>query len=391
MINNANLYTNEQRIDTTQVMSNIKKSGRITLAYDVLIKGAKKLPESAYTETVRNILSPSFKTDIIYKAKSSETESKLTILLRYCQEVLTLLEQQKEIGCTDEIRILKRLLNEQSITKEDGTVEAKDGKKVSPKSMQSAYDEEATYRRKGEQGYNGYVVGITETCSEENPFQLITDYTLEQNVVSDTEILNDRMEHIAETGCDTLYGDGGFVSGEIIMEASLQGIDMQYTNMTGNISEQGNLTVDDFKHDGITVHQCPAGHTPKEEIENRNSLNVCFESNLCQNCPLRLICPSKPSKDGYTVRFGYEQMVLSATRNELKENFSENISKRAAIEGTNSSLKRKGMGKLRVRGKAKCTIVVGLKILAHNIRQFVKFAQGHYAPKNQGSIMPLST
>ena len=389
IIRDANLSTSEQRIDTTQVMSNIKKSGRIALAYDVLIKGSKKVPESVKTETIEKVLSPAFKTEIIYKAKSSETESKLTILLRYCQEVLSLLEQHRPTEASAEIRILKRLLTEQAETGESGTITAKNGKQVSSKSLQSAYDEEATYRRKGEQGHTGYAAGITETCAEGNTFQVITDYTLEQNVASDVGILRDRMGHIAGTGCTALYCDGGFSAGDIVTEGSIQGINIQYTHMAGIASESDKLSVDDFAHDGIAVHACPGGHAPMEETENDNSLHACFDANVCQDCPLRPQCPVKPSKVKFSVCFKYDQMVLSASRNQMKENFKGNISKRAAIEGTNSSLKRKGMGKLRVRGKAKCVVVVGLKVLAHNIRQYVKFAQGYYASKKPSNILSL--
>ncbi len=57
----------------------------------------------------------------------------------------------------------------------------------------------------------------------------------------------------------------------------------------------------------------------------------------------------------------------------IKANIKENTSKRAGIEGTNSALKRKySLGKLKVRGQHKCTIVTGLIVTVHN---FVKFAK----------------
>ena len=59
--------------------------------------------------------------------------------------------------------------------------------------MQSAYDEDATYRKKSNVGQSGYVLEIAETCDKDNPFQLITDYTVEANNVSDVEIIQDRL------------------------------------------------------------------------------------------------------------------------------------------------------------------------------------------------------
>ena len=48
----------------------------------------------------------------------------------------------------------------------------------------------------------------------------------------------------------------------------------------------------------------------------------------------------------------------------------QNISKRAAIEGTNSCLKRsQGAGKLRVRGIIKCNMQIAFKVIGHNFKQ----------------------
>jgi len=390
---NAGPYTDKQRVDTTQIMSNIKKAGRVSLAYDVLVKVAKKIPKEKRTGEEEALLSPTFKQETKYKAKSSETESKLTILLRHCQAVLKRLEGMPEAGAEDETRILKRLLAEQGIENENGEACAKDGKKVSPKSLQSAHDEEATYRKKGEAGHTGYVAGITETCSEENPFQAITDYTVEQNVASDIEILHSRLGHISEAGCETLYADGGFSAGGIIEEAASQGIEMQYTNMACNASGEGKLGIDSFILNETldTIVQCPAGNAPIKTSVAEKSTGANFDIGSCKQCPYFDQCPARPQKNSFAVRMSYDQIALSERRKAFIGNFKENTGMRAAIEGTNSALKRKGMGKLRVRGIVKCTIVVGYKILAQNIKRFVKYTQGFYDKKIQSTFAPSAT
>jgi len=391
----AGLDMKEQRIDTTQFMSNIKKSGRISLAYDVLVKGAGKIPEEKRSETAKTILAPTFKQDIIYKAKSSEADGKLTQLLRYCQDILNELEQLDEVDASNEIRIIKRLLSEQSVTEETGELVAKPGKQISPTSLQSAYDEDATYRKKGNKGHIGYVASITETCSEENDFQVITDYSIEPNNISDVEILNDRIESIGENGCETLYTDGGFYSTDIIDEASEQGIDIRYTNMTGKSGDENNLSVDDFElNETITkIEKCPAGKSPIESHPSEKSISARFEKSECGQCPLREQCPVKIHKNVAVVRFSNNQIEASEQRKAILENSKENTSKRAAIEGTNSALKRKGMSKLKVRGKEKVTIVCGLKIIAQNVSRFIKYIRGFYDKKSypltQGIVMPI--
>jgi hypothetical protein len=47
----------------------------------------------------------------------------------------------------------------------------------------------------------------------------------------------------------------------------------------------------------------------------------------------------------------------------MKANKKENTGKRAGIEGSNSALKRSGLYKLDVRGKAKSKVVCGLKVI----------------------------
>jgi len=51
----------------------------------------------------------------------------------------------------------------------------------------------------------------------------------------------------------------------------------------------------------------------------------------------------------------------------------EDTSKRAAIEGNNSALKRgQGENKLRIRGMIKCQLQIGLKVIGHNFKQFYR-------------------
>ena len=69
-------------------------------------------------------------------------------------------------------------------------------------------------------------------------------------------------------------------------------------------------------------------------------------------------------------------------------------SKRAGIEGSNSALKRKGLEKIKVRGKIKSTIICGLKVTVQNIKRFIKFLQGGYKVKksvaaDKGRTVPI--
>lgn len=146
----AGITMKEQRMDSTMFMSNIKKAGRIALAFDVLYRAVKEIPESKLSERLKEVLKPEFKTEMIHKTKPSESENRLELLLELCQEAKEIIENISELKESNEQRILKRFLSEQAYYDEKTKkLKAKDNKSISSDSLQSAYDEDATYRKKG--------------------------------------------------------------------------------------------------------------------------------------------------------------------------------------------------------------------------------------------------
>jgi hypothetical protein len=53
----AGLNTKEQRIDSTQIMTNIKLAGRLSLAYDVLSQALAACPPELLTDSLKQALS----------------------------------------------------------------------------------------------------------------------------------------------------------------------------------------------------------------------------------------------------------------------------------------------------------------------------------------------
>ena len=100
---------------------------------------------------------------------------------------------------------------------------------------------------------------------------------------------------------------------------------------------------------------------------------------LISQCLLKEQCPVKFQKKDAVLRVSQKTLIAENTRLALQnsEERKESGSKRAAIEGTNSALKRaRGAGKLKVRGLVRCNLVMGLKTIAHNFHQIVRFLQG---------------
>ena len=379
----AGISLNEQRTDTTLFMSNIKKAGRISLAYDVLLKAVKAIPEDDRTGTLAKALEPDFKTDVLYRAKAQEGDTKLTLLLTLCKEALSILELQNKDS--DEVRIVRRFLTEQStVDGESGKLTPKPKNEISSTSLQSAHDEDATFRKKGKVSQSGYVLEISETCDKSNPFQLITDYVVEQNITSDVEILQDRLNTIKEnTGCTDMYVDGGFHSGGVHQTAKEKEIEIHMTNMSGTEPTK-KLPVSEFDIDETTnvINKCPGGYIPTRAGVSKGQTSAHFPHEVCNNCEYNNQCYSKKQSKDCVVRITLKTVNVSRERDKMKADRKENTSKRAAIEGTNSALKRTGLDKLNVRGKTKSTVVCGLKVTAQNIKRFIKHLQGGYKPKN---------
>lgn len=384
----AGISLEEQRTDTTMFMSNIKKAGRMSLAYDVLVKGIKAIPENKISDNLSAVLEPSFKTNALYRAKGSEWDSKLAIILNLCNEALQILEELPGGQNLEEKRILKRFLNEQTINgPENGKLTPKPNKEISPDSLQSAYDEDATFRRKGNEGHSGYVLEISETCAKGNTFQLITDYTVEPNITGDAEILAGRLETIREnTGCTDMYVDGGFNSEETRKAAKANGIEIHQTNMSGTEPRKKLPATDfDINETTNTINKCPGGHPPVHAWVNGSQSSAHFPHEACMNCELREQCYSKSQVKNCVVHIPLKAIEVGRERIKMKAEQIENTSKRAGIEGSNSALKRKGQKKLDVCGKAKCALVSGLKVTVQNIKRFIKYMQGGYKPKNTGA------
>lgn len=374
----------EQRTDTTLFKSNIKKAGRISLAYDVLLKAVKGIPEEALTDSLKKVLEPDFKTYILYKSRTEDGESRLTQLLENLGEANEILKASPDTMNSDEARIAQRFLREQAIIdKETGNLVPKDDKDIKSDSLQSAHDEDATFRRKNNVSQSGYVLQLSETCGTENPYQLITDFAVDTNNTSDVEILKKRLEVISgNTGCTDMYVDGGYHSEDVHETAKENGIEIHLTDMTGRKPTK-KIPATDFEIDEKTnvIERCPKGHTPINAGVNKSQTSAHFPHEVCANCPLKEQCYSKKQTKSCVVRIPLKTVKASRERLAIQENKRENTSKRAGIEGSNSALKRNGLDKLDVRGGNKVKVVAAYKVIAQNISRFVKFMRGGYKAK----------
>jgi hypothetical protein len=280
---------------------------------------------------------------------------------------------------------------------ENQTVAIKKGDDLTGETLQSPYDEEATYRRKGKDAAKGYVANITETCDKDNPLQLITQVSVDTNTTDNQALLVQDVREVADRmDIDELWTDGGYTGDTSHEAVTSQGIDHRVTAVKGRKKEADDLGLEDFEieigADGIpTSMECPGGQTGKirkGSKPDRYSCGFCVE--VCGSCPLRDHYPTKCLKKPIRIiRFSIKEMRTAFQRKQVATQGREgNI--RAAVESTVRSVIHPFGGhlcKLSVRGKFRVSCMIILSALMVNIRRIAAFRRDEgWIPGNPGSL-----
>ncbi len=385
----AKLDTSEQRTDSTQIMSNIKRAGRLAVAFDVLEQAIQACPSNLLSNRLQGVLESTFKANLLYRSKGGEAEKRLDEIFGLCAELLDMTQDDPDLHALPALILVRRLLAEQAVLV-DGLWKAKPNKDVAANSLQSAYDPDATYRSKGKKGYVGYVANITETCADENPVQIITDYTVKKNSVSDTEMLEERLQQIKEkTKLTDLYADGGYYGEDVEKQATKSTVNIHYTDMTGKDPSVKKLPLTSFTIENDKITSCSAEKLALRTTFKKKTgiLTAHFSLEECQACPQRDVCPVKFQKKSSTLRISQKALLAARKRQMIHAERKETTSKRAAIEGTNSVLKRRhGADKLRVRTQVRVDVAFGLKVISYNIRQILRFFKGSVRRKPKQGV-----
>ena len=162
--------TGVQRLDSTQIGSNIRDVSRLQLAVEA-VQRLHRLLDEAERATYAEWLAPFVERQAgqyAYRVKGQEA---------------TRTHLQK-VGVA-----LYRLLTE-----------------MAPK-----YQAQVAYRQKAKRVYKGYVASASETCDPENGLQLITQVQVAPNNVQDTDLLRAGLPSLkARTGVETVITDAGY-------------------------------------------------------------------------------------------------------------------------------------------------------------------------------------
>jgi len=378
------LKTGKQRMDSTQIASNIRQHGRLQLLVEVLQRVPRMLNEAdqaRYAELLKPFLRghPGW---YVYQMRQSDFPEHIRRVGWVMHQLLT--ELKPNYAQRKEYQVLERVFGEHYRLEESDVV-PKDQKELGGCCLQSPDDWEATIREVGSGLKQGYVANLAETCDPENPFQLITKIQVAPNSVDDGKLLLQALPNLAErTDLDTLYTDGGYGGAELDQSLTEKGIALFQTGIRGKKLSQNKLS---FYH--FSIHQdesglptqvtCPYGQIAPVEVGSQKKGYVArFSISNCETCPFHQArkCPTRfrKRKQFYSLYFMPSKMRLALRRERSKFFQRTKQNPRAAIEATVRAVKHPfPKGKLPVRGRFRMFYMMIGSAAINNVRQIQRY------------------
>jgi Transposase DDE domain/Transposase domain (DUF772) len=383
-IMNLKVRTGMQRMDSTQIASNIVSASRLQL----LVEAVQRV-ERILNEVDRVRLSESFAPYIkdsaghyTYRIKGKEAVQEH--LQKIGQFIHTVLQELKTTyGEEKAYQVLERLFTENFHLIENG-VRAKENAEITSACLQSVDDLEATYRTKGTGHYKGYVANITETCDPENEIQLITKVQVAPNNVDDGQLLAEALPNLKErTAVDTLVTDGGY-GGEASDDAlQAQELTLIQTAIRGLQPTPNRFSLSDFgiqqdekgKPNMIT---CPQGQTVPVLPGRTTGWQARFDPEICSTCPFQLnrSCRTQSQKRDprYLLAFTTHEVRAAKRRKNYRAHQDHSHNLRSAVEATVRSVKHPfPAGKLPVRGQFRVTCMAIASAATTNVRRIQRY------------------
>lgn len=376
------LKTGKQRMDSTQIASNIRVMGRLQLLVEVLQRVYRMLTEEDqghYAEEFAPYIQ-GHAGQYVYHIKGQDTSEHLQKIGELMQRLLV--ELESSYGEEPVYQMFMRVFGEH-FRVEEKVLKIKLGKELSASSLQSPDDLEATYRQKNNKSFRGYVANLAETCDPENPLQLVTKVQVASNHTEDAELLVEALPNLKErTDLDTLYTDGGFGSSDADHLLLKNHVEQIQTAIRGRIPNNEKLNLSHFEikqtEKGIPTRiTCPQGQGTTVHTSSQKKAYVAhFEDNLCLTCPLLPKCPVQRGKRDlrFHLRFDQKQINMSERRLRSLIHQEEGRNLRAAVEATVRQVKHPfPAGKLPVRGKFRVSCMVIGSAMITNVRRIQRY------------------
>ena len=381
--------TDQQRMDSTMIASNILDSSRLQLAAELLQRIHRMLSEAdqaRYAEALAPYLQDSVN-QYVYRIKGKQrVEAELTHI---GQLLYTLLQELRSRYAQHPfLPVVERFFAENFHVVEEATVLPTAGQDLTSGCLQSLDDLEASYRQKGPRFYKGFAGNLTETCNPENKLQLITKVQTEPNNVDDPHLLIAALPNLAQrTDLKQLYTDGGYGSPEADQALRAHRVEQIQTAIRGTCLNPDKLHLSAYviqqdEQGEPTQITCPQGHTVAVQPRSpaHKSFMARFDPAICDQCPFhqedrcRILWRKKCAR--WQMDFTQPEVDAAVRRRRCQENQQAGHNLRAAVEAAVRCLKHPfPAGKLPVRGLFRVrSMLIGSAAMV-NIRRITRYQQ----------------
>jgi hypothetical protein len=385
--------TGMQRMDSTQIASNIVDASRLQLLVEAIQRVHRILSE-ADQQRLAESFEPYLKGSAghyTYRVKGREA------VQEHLQQVGVaihhlLAELQDGYGDDPVYQVLARIFEENYQLVESGVC-PKENQELASGCLQSVDDLEASYRTKRKTHYKGYVANVTETCDPENDLQLITKVQVAPNNVDDSQLLAEALPDLKKRmDVDELYTDGGYSSEDVDETMTKLEIDQVQTAIKGAKPDPDTLRLEDFQWEISDQGKpesviCPNG--VKAQVitgRSKDRYLAYFSLDDCADCPFAADCPAKPLKrrPKRALRFSAQQQHVARRRQLSAQARESGQNLRAAIEATVRSVKHPFRnGKVPVRGQPRMSMMIIASAAMTNVRRICRYLQDKNKPEIQ--------
>jgi hypothetical protein len=362
------LKTNRQRIDSTQIASNIREMSRLQLLVEVLQRTHRMLNEAEQSQWESDF-APYLKGtsgQYTYRLKGKGVHRPhLEAIGELMSRLVT--ELAAEYQDHETYQVLLRVFNEQFNRSDEG-VDPKDGSDLKASNLQSPDDLEASYRSKRGESHIGYVANITETSHQENDFQLILKVQVEPNTSDDAKMLAEIVPELkSKHGLDLMDADGAYGSPDVDKVMADNSVELRQTALRGRQPKEGSFNLADCQ-----LELNPDDRT-LQGIIAPDGTELIVEPGRKKD---RYILRSPQSATGPPLSYYISQQDIDVAlrRQRSKEPEPGGKNPRAAIEATIGAIKRPfGNDKAPVRGKFRMAAMVIGSATMVNLRRIQRF------------------
>ena len=365
-----------QRTDSTHVLASIRVMNRLELVAELLRAALNELatespvwlrsvaPEAWYQRYSRRIENERLPQGKAEREAYAQVvgEDGFTLL-----EMLSKPEAPRGLNELAQVQILRQVW-ERHYERDEGQVRFKANRNLpkAAKAIESPYDDEARYRKRGGTTWTGFIVHVSESCDDDGPHFLTNVHTTDasmhearctrqiQQTLVDKEL--PPRQHLV----DSAYVDADL----LVSSRQTQGITLVGpTRLDPSWQAKSEAAYDRYQFEVDWERRqvlCPQGrssHAWRELTERGESyIQVVFRREECLACSARSLCTrSKGTERRLRLqpRTQYESLKEARQRHASKEG-QRLYAKRAGVEGTISQgVRAFGLRQTRYRGLAK--------------------------------------